>query len=179
MLEESKDIANKTVSIWRPNKEFFFFTPSTTKLIVMSICTLGLYELYWFYKNWVILKSVGTNCIPILRVIFAPLFAYSCFWYINQSKINKKIDLKFPIISLAVFYFILCVSANFPDPYSLISYFTFVPVAIANRIALAVNNAQLPGFASNSKFSKWNWLAIIIGGPLSIFLVWVSILPGA
>jgi len=34
-----------------------FFTTSTLKFVVMSICTFGLYELYWFYKNWVQVKA--------------------------------------------------------------------------------------------------------------------------
>jgi hypothetical protein len=29
-----------------------YFPVSRLKLAVMSTCTLGIYELYWFYKNW-------------------------------------------------------------------------------------------------------------------------------
>ncbi len=38
----------------------YFFTTSTLKLTLMSICTFGIYELYWFYKNWVLIKE-GTR----------------------------------------------------------------------------------------------------------------------
>lgn len=40
------------------SSESYFFTASTLKLVLMSVCTLGLYELYWFYKNWVLIKSL-------------------------------------------------------------------------------------------------------------------------
>ena len=34
-----------------------FFTTSPLKLIVMSICTMGIYDLYWFYKNWKLVRE--------------------------------------------------------------------------------------------------------------------------
>jgi hypothetical protein len=38
------------------------FTASTFKLVLMSLCTFGLYEVYWFYKNWVCIKKrTGEN----------------------------------------------------------------------------------------------------------------------
>jgi len=33
----------------------YFFTPSTLKFVLMSVCTFGIYELYWFYKNWTLM----------------------------------------------------------------------------------------------------------------------------
>ncbi len=39
------------------NSEVYFFTTSTLKLMLMSICTFGIYELYWFYKNWVLISQ--------------------------------------------------------------------------------------------------------------------------
>ncbi len=34
-----------------------FFPASRTKLLVMSLCTFGLYEYYWFYKNWKLVRD--------------------------------------------------------------------------------------------------------------------------
>lgn len=32
----------------------YYVAVSSTKLVVMSLCTFSLYELYWFYENWVL-----------------------------------------------------------------------------------------------------------------------------
>jgi len=29
-----------------------FFAVSVLKLFVMCVCTFGIYQFYWFYKNW-------------------------------------------------------------------------------------------------------------------------------
>ena len=34
-----------------------YYPVSTTKLVVLSILTGGLYEIYWFYKNWKWIKQ--------------------------------------------------------------------------------------------------------------------------
>ena len=33
------------------NEDTQYFSVSTEKMIIMSILTCGIYELYWFYKN--------------------------------------------------------------------------------------------------------------------------------
>lgn len=37
------------------------FVTSTTKFIAMSLCTFGVYELYWSYKNWRYVKDHRYN----------------------------------------------------------------------------------------------------------------------
>ncbi len=151
-----------------------FFTPSTTKMVVMSICTLTLYEIFWFYKNWVIIKNQGKKCNPLLRAFFSSLFAYSCFRHIRQAKVKNKVEIKFPILFFFIVYFVLGIASKLPGQYGVISMLCFVPIALANRVALAVNRAQqFPDFIINNKFSKWNWLAIIFGG-----IAWILIICG-
>ena len=42
------DLADPTFALHRP----LFFPVGLTKLAVLSVCTLGLYVIYWFYKSW-------------------------------------------------------------------------------------------------------------------------------
>jgi hypothetical protein len=144
---------------------FSYFTPSTSKLVVMSLCTFGLYNLYWFYKNWLILKNAGKECSPFWRTFFASIFAYSCFKsiYMKDAQIRNKAYKDFPVIFLSVAYFILCATWRLPSQYGLIGFLSFLPIIMVNRAALAINQMQFPGFVSNNKFSKWNWLAIVLG----------------
>ncbi len=144
--------------------QYHFFTPSTLKFVTMSICTSGMYQLYWFYKNWFVIKKSGKQCSPILRALFAPLFAYACFKYIKESMRKNKIDMNFPIGILTISYFILVASSKLPTIYGLITFLNFLPIVIANRVAIATNKAQSPNFNSDNRFTGWNWLAIIAGG---------------
>ena len=62
-----------------PGEEAYFFAPPLIKLVVMSLTTLGLYVLYWFYRNWKTIKLRGHDGImPFWRAVF-PLIWLNCF----------------------------------------------------------------------------------------------------
>src|SRR4051812_24345977 len=47
---------------------------SPVKFIIYSICSLGLYNTYWFYKNWRYVRDRdGSNIRPFWRAIFSPI----------------------------------------------------------------------------------------------------------
>ncbi len=51
------------------------FPVATHKFIVLSVCSLGIYELYWCYQNWKRLKQAsGERLSPFWRAVFAPLW---------------------------------------------------------------------------------------------------------
>lgn len=158
------------------NYNFNFFTLSTTKLILMSICTFGLYEYYWFYKNWVAIRDAGNKCSPFWRAFFAPFFAYSCFKHIQRSSKQNNISSVFAPGIFAVSYFILSGLWRLPDPYWLISTLSFLPLISANSLALSVNKTQNPNF-TNSRFTKWDWALLIFGNILFLLCVFVSFTP--
>lgn len=83
----NKDRAETTIAtaenieIQHRNKpEPVFFPASLLKLGVLSVYTVGLYEIYWFYKNWQLIRArERSNDSPFLRAFFALFFCYSCF----------------------------------------------------------------------------------------------------
>lgn len=163
-----------------PEKEqkHIYFTTTTFKLMVMSICTLGIYQPYWFYKNWVLIKKrTGQNIMPFWRAFFAPLWAYSCFKHIKSSANENGISESLPIGLLAIVYFLLQATWKLPDPYWLISFISFTLLIPANSVALKINNHLISGFDNNKSFSGWNWAAVVIGGLLFIASSIVTILP--
>jgi len=155
------------------DKSTFFFTVSTTKMIVMSLVTLGLYQLYWFYKNWVSIKEqTKEDMKPFWRTFFAPVWAYLCFENIKTTAIKSNIETTLPIGWLAFLYFFSCIALNFSDPYWVLGYlgvFLFIPV---NSLALKINLQKDESFINNSKFSLWNWaLMLIIGALVTLMIV--------
>lgn len=55
-----------------------FFPVSRLKLLVMFFSTLGLYQMYWLYKNWkmVRLRTDEKNIMPFWRAFFGVFFFY-------------------------------------------------------------------------------------------------------
>lgn len=156
----------------------YFFTVSTLKFTVMSFCTLGLYELYWFYKNWVhIKKQTGKSMMPFWRAFFAPLWAYSCFKYIKDSAAKNGVEESLSIVLLTIVYFIVQALWRLPDPYWLLSFFSFLFVLPANTVALSINKQLNPEFVNNSRFSAWNWVGVIFGGLLFLLSIIGTFLP--
>lgn len=152
--------------------ELPFFAVSLTKLAIMNIFTLNLYEVYWFYRNWHLVKSRQKSKIhPALRSIFALFFCYQLFSYIRKYGSDKNLNATLRAGPLATGFIITTLLCMLPDPYWLISYLSILfllPVqAYANKINVQVN----PEHESNSKIKGWNWLAIILGGPMLILVM--------
>ena len=158
----------------------YFFTASTVKLITMSICTMGLYELYWFYKNWVLIKDrTGEDMMPFWRAFFAPLWAYSCFKHVKSEAVKFHIEESLSLVMLAIGYFIVQALWRLPDPYWLVSYLTFALLIPVNSVAIQVNKQVVSDFENNEKFSVWNWVILVIGGFLFVLILIGAFLPGA
>jgi curved DNA-binding protein CbpA len=148
----------------------FFFSTSTLKLGLMSICTFGLYEAFWFYKNWLLIRErTGQNISPSLRALFSTIWAYSCFKHINNFAQKKNVEESVPAIFLAISYFFLWLSWNLPGQYWLISLLSFVTIIPANNLATNLNKRLIPGFNNNDNFSAWNWAAVFFGTTALIF----------
>ena len=152
--------------------EAYFFTTSTFKLSLMSICTFGIYELYWFYKNWVLIKErTGQSIEPFWRAFFSPLWAYSCFKHIRKLANENNIPESLTIGHLAFFYFIFQGLWRLPDPFWLVSLFSFTFILPVNSIALSINNRLVSDFKNNENFSGWNWVIVVLGGLLLVLIL--------
>lgn len=150
-----------------------FFTTSSFKLAVMSLSTFSLYLIYWFYKNWQLIKkqTPQSKVMPLLRAFFSPLFAYSCFRHIQVSASRTGVTNKLHIGYLALAYFLLTQMSNAPHFYGLIGLLAFLPVVPMNNAALAVNVAHNLQFQNNDKFSILNRVGITLGTLLWLMMI--------
>ncbi|MGN8224630.1 hypothetical protein [Gracilimonas sp. BCB1] len=169
---------NDTINSSSFSNEPYFFSVSNFKLVLMSICTFGIYELYWFYKNWELIKKRwAQNIMPFWRAFFAPIWAYSCFEEIKNSAIQNRLSYSLPTVFLAIGYFIIQALWRLPDPYWLLSFLSFVFIIPANNVALRVNEGVNPSFENNSSFSGTNITAIVIGGLLFVLGLLETLMP--
>ena len=144
-----------------------FFAVSTTKLFVMSICTLTFYQLYWFYKNWCLIKMRELSDIwPVPRAIFSILFCYSCFARIRDYKASGQPG--FSAGAVATCWIVISMLHRLPDPYWLLSLLAPVCLIPVQGYVNRINRAENPDHDPNGKFSLWNWVAIAFGSLMLI-----------
>jgi len=159
-------------------EETKFFSVSLSKLAIMSVCTMGLYELYWFYKNWIHIKNQQqSNIMPFWRAFFAPLWAYSAFKHIQGKVDEEKLGLSLNPVIFAIAYFVVTALWRLPDPLWLLSFLSFLLMVPANNATTKINEKQIENFQQNSSIKGWNWLAIVLGGALFILSLIGTFLP--
>ncbi len=145
------------------------------KFALLFIATLGLYQVYFFYKNWSHYKAnTGEAMWPVMRGIFSVFFVHALFRHVD-FKINHE-DRKFswnPGSSATTFVLLAILSngldraagKNMGFPWvDLLSYLClFLLVAVLYRPVQAINLASGdPQGSSNASLTFANiiWLAI-------------------
>jgi hypothetical protein len=155
-----------------------FFAVSLLKLVVLSTCTFGLYEIYWFWRNWNRIRvSSVPGITPSLRAIFAFLFCYPCFIRIKRAGISRGVTPAPPIGILAICYILTTLSGGLPGLLCLISFLSVAFLLPIQSYVNRINALASPGHDPNSRFGVWNWIAVIAGGLLLILAVIGSVLP--
>lgn len=154
------------------------FAVSLTKLVVMSLCTFGLYELYWAYKHWdAQRRREQENLSPFWRAFFAPLWAFSLFPRIRRITATYGVPATWSGSGLALGYFLIHLTWRLPDPYWLISLLGFLPLLVVQRSVNALNAAVAPEAPRNDTYSGVNVVAILVGGLLLLLAIVGTFLP--
>lgn len=93
-----------------------FYVVSPKKFYILFIATFGLYQLYWFYKNWELYKKTGNyNLWPIPRAIFSIFFTHALFRYVNKELEEKQIKSNWSHATTATLYVIITIFSNLSD----------------------------------------------------------------
>ena len=144
----------------------------------MGLCTFGIYELYWFYKNWQLVKmQTGRDIRPFWRAVFSIFFCHSLFKTIERTADEEGIPYKHKAGILTGCYIFLALSYNIPDPLSIISFVSFIPLLAVQRVVNDIHARIVPDTDPNNTFSKKNIAAIIIGGLVLIFALIGAFIP--
>ncbi len=157
------------------------FPVATHKFIVLSICTFGIYELYWSYQTWKRLSSASEeNMSPFWRAVFAPLWGFSLFKRIRASALSAGVPVDWSSGTLATFYLVLNLTQGLPAPWWLLSFTTVSPMIPVLQAAQRVNEHQarvnehqaaLSTEGLNDNYTRANVATIVIGGLYLILTV--------
>jgi len=153
-----------------------FFAVSTRKFVVMSIVTLGLYDVYWVWRQWKRFVEQGQVLSPFWRTFFLVFTNYSLFARVRSRAREEGIEVSWSPALMATLYLVLNVTWRLPDPWVLVSLLVFVPLIPIQETIERINArhvAELP----NRGFSGADAVAIVIGG-LVLILVLIGVLLG-
>jgi hypothetical protein len=155
-----------------------YFPVSVRKLFVMSLATWGLYEFYWFYENWKLVHARSRKrMMPFWRAFFAPVWAERLFKYIANRALDEGVRPRFSPSPMAGLFALLLISVKLPDPYSLVAFFSFIPLLRVQRAVIEINRRVAPDAPVNARFSALNVVGIVIGGLLLLLVVVRSLVP--
>lgn len=155
-----------------------YFSVSPLKLVVMSICTFGVYEIYWYYRHWgYVREREGSDISPFGRAIFAPLFCYSLFSRIRATGRSSNISRSLDAGPLAAGWFVFTIVARLPDPFWLATFLSVLFLVPVQMAANEINSTTSPNYDRNGKFSVWNLAGVIIGGLLFVLMLVGVFLP--
>jgi hypothetical protein len=144
-----------------------YYYVSVAKFTLFSILSMGLWEIYWFFKNWEYVRDKEKIHIsPLLRAGFSPIYAYPLFKRIDFSLKEKGIYIPlsplflFLIYVLGFLFSFLTVGLS-----TLIPSLTFLPLIY---LQYQINKIQHP----MSETITWPQVVFLVTG---IFL-WILVI---
>ncbi len=165
----------KTDSLEKDSANIEFFSISLGRLAFFSILTLGIYDIFWFAKNWSsIKKAERVDISPVSRAFFTIFYCYSLFKKILLSAKKHGYSNSYSPGILAIIYIILLLLGNglsrienvnpgLDILWLLIASCSFIPLLTVQK-AINFNNSKIiPDFSLNRKFSTGEIILTAIG----------------
>jgi hypothetical protein len=158
-----------------------FYVVAPGKFLLLFIGTLGVYQLYWFYKHWAQLNRVHRSYWPIPRAIFAVFFTHTLFEEIDTALRRAGARYRWSSSGMATVYVIAAVInfvasrlGNRPDMALLSAIVTFalmLPTGFALYTAQGAANAACgdPSGEGNRTITAGNVVWLVIGAVLWLF----------
>lgn len=142
---------------------------SASKLIIMSVVTFGLYDIYWFYRHFKSFKSENNWDIqPFARAFFYPLFSYTLFREINKTVKSMDASLGVSTVVTPIFLFFMNALWRLPDPYWLVMFLSVLFLVPAQNTLNEYWKAKYGDRVIYSKFGGWEIILTLVGGFLLI-----------
>lgn len=151
-----------------------FFPVSVPKFIVMSLCTLGLYHVYWAYKSWVRIRDEsGEDLMPWARAFFIGIFNFSLFDRIQSHAAQAEVPTGWNPVVLGAGVLIFGAISRLPHGWGMLSLLSFIPyIPIVATIA-KINEKLVPVTTEspNRRLTAVNIVWVVIGGIIVVLAI--------
>jgi hypothetical protein len=158
--------------------ELELFVIPLHKFALLSLCSFGVYEMYWCYQNWKRIKAfTRSDLSPFWRAFFAPLWCFTLFGRIREFGLSTGVPVKWNSQALAASFLLLNATWRLPDPWSLVSFATVLPFVPVLRTTRDINDHRSAHTSSqrNAKYKPGEIAMVAIGGPLFALAVLASL----
>ena len=143
---------------------------------LLNILSLGLYQLFWFYKHWnFIRENKDSNILPVWRSLLTLFFGYPLFRKFYRLAVEKGFNRKTPIGLIFILYIALTLAGELSEYLWILPLFSFIPlIPILNMMNFYYLKEQV-AYNIRRKLSKgekeflYIFWAIIL---FLIFLIW-------
>jgi hypothetical protein len=155
-----------------------FFPVSRPKLFIMSIATFGLYEAYWFYQNWRLVKRrTDRHFNPFWRTLVAWFFCYSLFKEVKESgRFQGRVTFSPGLLTVAWIGLSFC--GLLPSPFDLVGLLSVLALFPIQKTVNDLNAVLAPNHNPNRRLSGWNIAIVVVGGLLFLLTLVGTFLPG-
>jgi hypothetical protein len=160
-----------------------YFAISPQRLALFSTLTFGIYEIYWFYKNWeAVKKAEGQNISPFWRAIFAVFFCHGLFKKVLESSKSHGYKEWYSPGWLTTAYIALLVignglsgvkSSNMNIIWLIVVLITFIPLLSVQK-AINFNNEKIKGDNGHKQGFSGGEVALIVIGVIWLLLVLIG-----
>lgn len=172
-----------------------FFVVSTRKLTVLFLATLGVYSIYWFYKQWEAYKdgsdfdSDAGKMWPVMRALFPMFFVFSLLRRLREEGLHHEEMVRWNTVPMASALTALLLiskaldraaSKSLGSPITdmlalvmllpLLAYF----LSVQDKVNLVCDD---PEGAGNARFSKANYAWIALGAVLWLLVILGMLMP--
>ncbi|WP_175405585.1 MULTISPECIES: hypothetical protein [unclassified Pseudomonas] len=163
-----------------------FFVISITKMVVLYVATLGLFNLYWMYKHWSIQKPYMPRKInPPLRSLFMIFYIHSLARRVHEALPEERrrawrygSDATWAVVLLILSNVADKLTSRIPElshyslPFLILGLVPLIPLTNIQRRANEASGDPLG--RGNASLTRYNVPFLILGG-----LLWVLILIGS
>lgn len=169
-VELNKGVAKNSEIKIQKTLEFYSVPPS--KYILLSIATFGLYDIFWFARNFTeIQRQEKSKISPVARGLFAIFFYSELARKVLSSAKYNGYDKKYNPTTLAFLFFVTVLLSRAPEYFWFLGFLSILTILPTVK-AIKFNNEKM-GFPVRHEYSTGEIITLFLG-----FLVWCLVALG-
>jgi hypothetical protein len=152
--------------------------------VLLTIVTFGIYEIYWFYRNWKHLKfhkdldiSPGWRTVGLFVPIYGIVLAYRQLRDIRDFSKEAGVDKTYSPGWILFGWLILSALCKLPEPFWLLSFLSVWPLAVVQEVLNSYWEKEQPELPIRIKFSDGEIALLVIGAIILVLALIGTFIP--
>lgn len=161
-----------------PNMHYPYYAVPREKLLIMSVCSLGLYILYWLYRNWMSVKyNERIKIRPLWRAYFSVFYLYPLARRLRRRMMAEGVSHGiYPLAFVGIYIFGNLLSYD-KSLIFVLSYIMVLPIYAMNKAVLDLN-ARHGINCGHDEFSFWDRIWLFGGTTTLVLAIIMYLVPG-